>query len=118
MTERGCELSAWCDGEDAAASRRLESVPFWDHENRQLWYANRMVREFHPSAFNLMLLLRAFQEDGWPPKIDDPLERSTSKDRSGRLRKAIEGLNKAQRTLRFWADGTGESIRWEPRSPK
>ncbi len=93
-------------------------MPRWDEKEGELWYAGQLVRRFHPSACNLSRVLSAFQEEGWPPRIDDPLEPMQGRDRSARLRKVVERLNKAQGVLRFWADGSGESIRWEERSEK
>ena len=59
--------------------------------------------------------MAAFQEEGWPAHLDDPLpplHKGCSKDR---LRDAIRHLNANQknRLIRFRGDGTGQGILWE-----
>ena len=62
-----------------------------------------------------MKVLDAFQEDGWPDRIDDPL--SPSKDQQ-RLHETIASLNEnmALPLVHFRADGTGQGIVWEATS--
>jgi hypothetical protein len=66
-------------------------------------------------AKNVVKILDAFQEDGWPKRIDDPLQ--PSKDQQ-RLHEAIKRLNDNLDILRFRADGTGQGILWEIIAPE
>jgi hypothetical protein len=82
-----------------------------------LWYGGQIVKKCPRSARNLILILQAFQEEGWKSRIDDPLPPSKGKDPSGRLRDAVRGLNAIQSVLLFRADGAGEGVLWGLRGP-
>jgi hypothetical protein len=72
-----------------------------------------LVKEYRQRAPNQETILDAFEEEGWPPRIDDPLPRSTRIDPKERLHEAIRRLNhqKARKIL-FSGDGTGEGVIW------
>jgi hypothetical protein len=59
--------------------------------------------------------LSAFEEDRWPPVIDDPLPPKPEQDTKRRLHDTIKALNRNQHrdAIRFHGNGTGEGIRWE-----
>ncbi len=59
--------------------------------------------------------MSAFQEDGWPARIDDPLPPTPETDPKRRLSDAIKCLNRKQLNplLRFSGDGTGEGVLWD-----
>ena len=73
-----------------------------------------LVKQFRVPAVNQELILSAFEEEGWPPRVDDPLPRTGETDSKVRLRDAIKGLNRnqVQARVRFRGDGTGQSILW------
>ena len=58
----------------------------------------------------------AFEEDGWPARIDDPLPPAKKIDAKQRLHDTIKNLNRnqKQRLIRFMGDGTGQGVRWKP----
>jgi hypothetical protein len=60
------------------------------------------------------LILRVFEEEGWPPRIDDPLDRAPDRDPQQRLHDAVRRLNGNQSRcrIRFSRDGTGQGILW------
>jgi hypothetical protein len=60
-------------------------------------------------------VLAAFAEEGWPPRIDDPLPPCGEPTPKNRLRFTIRRLNAYQQQplIRFFADGTGQGVRWE-----
>jgi hypothetical protein len=60
-------------------------------------------------------ILMAFEEEHWPPRIDDPLPAHPDLLPKRRLHDTIKGLNRKQKNclIRFMGDGTGEGIRWE-----
>ena len=90
-------------------------VPFYDQERRALWVGSRLVKRFKQPAPTQHTILSAFQELGWPARIDDPLPRAAGQDPKLRLGEAIKRLNRhqQQRLIRFRADGTGTGILWE-----
>src|SRR5262245_29734076 len=91
------------------------TVPHWDRHRRALWFGEILVKRFRVPADNQELILVAFEEQGWPGRIDDPLPRNGIADPSERLHGAIKRLNgcQAQQVLRFSADGRGKGIVWE-----
>jgi hypothetical protein len=109
------------DGEGAQSSLQFSdpaSAPFWNDAERVLFFAGRVVKTFRQMAKNQVLLIVAFQELGWPRRIDDPLPRSHGVEPKQRLREAVRGLNGRQKDslLVFNADGTGTGVLWRPRS--
>jgi hypothetical protein len=61
------------------------------------------------------MVLNAFEEEGWPARIDDPLPPHSDQDPKRRLNDTIKCLNRKQvrELLRFHGDGSGEGILWE-----
>lgn len=89
--------------------------PKWDDQRRQLRVAAEVVKEFKLPSPNQETVLMAFEEEGWPPRIDDPLPPLAQLDPRRRLHDTIKALNRKQKSalLRFMGDGSGEGIRWE-----
>ena len=94
-------------------SRRIDEAsyqPKWDRERRQIRVGEHIVKEFKLPAPNQETILTAFEEEGWPPRIDDPLPPVPDLDPRRRLHDTIQALNRKQRQdlLRFMGDGSGE----------
>jgi hypothetical protein len=89
--------------------------PKWDHQRRQLRVGLDIVKEFKLPSPNQETVLMAFEEEGWPPRIDDPLPPLPQLDPRRRLHDTIKALNRKQKQylIRFMGDGSGEGIRWE-----
>ena len=89
--------------------------PKWDRDRRQLRLGTHIVKEFKVPATNQEIVLAVFEEEFWPPRIDDPLPRKSDIDPQRRLHDTINSLNRRQRhrLLHFSADGLGQSVRWE-----
>lgn len=98
--------------EDSAPPR---IVPIWDGDFRELRFQDLIVKCFKLPSQNQEALIMAFDEEGWPRRIDDPLPQSTDGDPKQRLRETIRGLNRNQknRLLVFKGDGTGEGVLWQ-----
>jgi hypothetical protein len=81
-----------------------------------LWWRSRLVKRFWHDAANQCLILLAFEEQAWPPRIDDPLPRASGVNPKARLRETVKSLRRGQKPLllRFHTDGTGRGVRWEP----
>ena len=74
-----------------------------------------MVKRFRVPAHNQEAVLAAFEEEGWPHRIDDPLPYCAGVKAKYRLHFTIGRLNQSvkQRLIRFFGDGTGEGICWK-----
>jgi hypothetical protein len=83
--------------------------PSWWKSVLQLHAEGRLVRDVARQAKHLIKILDAFEEDGWPRKIDDPLPKGPN---VLRLQDAVEQLNKGHTTIRFRTHN-GRSVTWE-----
>ena len=92
-----------------------QPVPRWDMLRRELFVDGQVVKRFRVPAPNQIAVLAAFQEEGWPPRVFDPLPPDGDQEPKQRLRETIRALNQHQRppTLRFFGDGTGQGVLWE-----
>jgi len=89
-------------------------LPVWDGHRRELNWGSLVVKRFRQPARNQEAILAAFQEEGWPSRIDDPLSGKRGWDAQERLRGAVKKLNRQQtRLLRFLSDGAGQGVLWE-----
>jgi hypothetical protein len=91
--------------------------PRWNGARRELTLNGTVVKRFRVPAQNQEVILSAFEEEGWPDHIDDPLPGSGDIDPLTRLHDAINRLNGRQthRLLRFCGNGTGTGVSWELR---
>jgi hypothetical protein len=89
--------------------------PFWDRARRELSLYGKVVKRYLVPARNQQVILGAFEEEGWPQHIDDPLPVSLDIDPRTRLHDAIHRLNSCQtnRLLRFRGNGAGTGVAWE-----
>jgi len=90
-------------------------LPKWDRDRRELRCNGQLVKAFKlPSPLQETILI-AFEEEHWPPRIDDPLPVHPDLCPKRRLHDTIKSLNRNQKhnLIRFMGDGTGEGIRWE-----
>lgn len=97
---------------DAQPEAADKILPKWNKARGELTYNGTIIKQISriTVATNSVRLLDAFQEEGWPDRIDDPL--APSKDQQ-RLHEAIKRLNGNLHAIRFHADGTGQGIKWE-----
>ena len=89
-------------------------VPSWDAGRRTLSVDGVIVKRFRRQAANQERILTAFQEEGWPTRILDPLSPHPSHDVKRRLSDTIKFLNRGQENelIRFHGDGSGEGVVW------
>lgn len=78
------------------------------------------MKRYRVPARNQELILAAFQEEGWPEFIDDPLSPEPEQDPKRRLQVTIKSLNRNQLAalLRFHGNGNGLQISWEALQPR
>ncbi|MCE9608145.1 MAG: hypothetical protein K8U03_24945 [Planctomycetia bacterium] len=84
--------------------------PDWRPTDGELRFGDKLARRVRPLAKNVIAILTAFEEDGWPTRIDDPLPGGRDDER---LRSAVRSLNDGLGLIQFEADGSGEGIRWK-----
>lgn len=93
----------------------LPVIPRWDDQRHELWLGTILVKRFKWKAVNQESVLAAFEEEGWPSRIDDPLSPVADCDPKRRLSDTIKCLNRKQTRplIRFSGDGSGEGILWD-----
>jgi hypothetical protein len=94
-----------------------DSKPVWDADQRTLRFDDKVIKVFKVKAENQERVLTAFQEEGWPAKISDPIPPDAKGiDPKRRLRDTVAALKKRHKTpnaITFRTDGTGEGVVWE-----
>ena len=90
-------------------------LPHWDQQRRELWLGVHLVKRFRLPSVNQERILAAFEEQGWPPSIDDPLPGDPELNSRTRLHTTLQSLNRrqSQRLLHFGGDGTGQRVLWD-----
>lgn len=125
LTEAGVELAhliAAATGTDRPAGGSADPPtlellqglkPSWRADVRELWLGPYLVKAFHQPAPCQILLLTALEEEGWPPRIDNPFPKRGGIPAPKRLLAAIKKINRKQicPLLRFHGDGTGQGVR-------
>ncbi len=101
---------------DSSPISNGKSVPKWDRDRRELRLHGQLVKVFKLPSPMQEVILAAFEEENWPPRIDDPLPAHPDLLPKRRLHDTIKSLNRNQKNclVRFLGDGTGEGVRWEP----
>jgi hypothetical protein len=91
------------------------AVPNWDSGSRTFLVGERLIKRFRVPSPNQEAVLDAFQEEGWPASIVDPLPPVGDQQPKSRLRDTIKCLNNNQAAplIRFRGDGTGQRVLWE-----
>ena len=91
------------------------SPPYWDAEYRELRVGQCVIKEYRVPSPNQEAILVAFQEEGWPHHIHDPLTPQRDVEPKCRLHDTIKRLNRLhkERLIRFHGNGTGEGVCWE-----
>jgi len=74
-----------------------------------------VIKRFRQKRRDQETILAAFEEQGWPPRIDDPLPGREGLDRRRHLRDTTDNLNRHQqhRLIKFMGDGTGQGVPWD-----
>jgi hypothetical protein len=88
--------------------------PTWDAERRELRVGGELVKRFTQPAENQETILSAFEEEGWPWHIDDPLPQVLGQDPKERLHKTVNNLNRGQHGPRvhFGRCQNGQGVTW------
>jgi hypothetical protein len=91
-----------------------DSVPTWNSAKRELMFMGQVIKRFKWPAPNQELVVKAFQEEGWPDLICDPLPPHDHVNPKTRLHDTIKCLNRGQlaELIRFHGNGDGKGVRW------
>jgi len=101
-----------------AVPKQVESQtlrPVWDRDRRELRFGDTVVKRFKWPAGNQESVLNAFEDQGWPTNISDPLDVDPKICPKRRLHDTLKCLNRKQLcgTIKFRGDGTGKGVRLE-----
>lgn len=120
LTDRGIAEASTFDVRNGTAGAvelvpKSGQQPQWDVDSRTLKLNEDIVKRFRWPALNQEAVLCAFQEEGWPTRIDDPLPPHPEQNSKRRLADTIKCLNRKRvaQLIRFRGDGTGEGVLWE-----
>ena len=95
-------------------------TPRWDKFERTLYVGPHVIKRFSLPAANQQRILAAFEEEGWPRSVDDPLPPSSTQAPGDRLRETVRALNKNHlipNKVKFRMDGTGEGVTFDVPQP-
>ena len=98
-----------------AVERDRQQTPVWDSGRRELRLGDRLVKLFRWPAQNQEAILNAFQQQGWPARIADPLPADSKVCAKRRLHDTIKCLNRrrTEKLIKFRGDGTGRGVKLE-----
>ena len=127
VASRGLGLVKTCSDEMAGTmsapplpAENARCLPSWDNQRRILCVGEQVVKKYRVPSLCQQAILEAFQEEGWPPVIDNPFLPPPEQDQKRRLRDTIKSLNLSQvnAIVRFRGDGSGTApVLWELRNP-
>jgi hypothetical protein len=102
------------DVTDSLEQAERTARPSWDRARRVLMFAGHVIKRFNWPARNQELILTAFEEMGWPERIDDPLPVTDGISQKDRLHDTIKCLNRKRliKSIRFAGDGSGQGVCW------
>ncbi len=101
--------------DSATQTQLFPERPTWDRDRQELRVGKLIVKQFKVPAANQETILRVFEEERWPSRIDDPLSPRPDQLPKRRLHDTINSLNRNQKRplVHFLGDGSGEGVRWE-----
>jgi hypothetical protein len=104
-----------CAAATGLRCRCAPPTPNYDRQLRELWVAGAVLHRFAPQARNAITVLTAFQAQGWPRWIVDPLGNGPESDFEQHLHNTVSVPNHAQKPwlIRFSSTGADRTIRWD-----
>jgi hypothetical protein len=70
-----------------------QTRPNYDSASRELRWRGQLVKRLQRAGSNQLPVLLAFESQGWPARIDDPLPVDPGTDVKARLRETVRSLN-------------------------
>lgn len=106
--------AAWLLRESGEQQQHVQqaSQPAWDSSTGVLRYAGKRIRKVRmmKNPSNIQRILDAFEDQGWPKKIENPLAAATDQQQ---LHQALRSLNNGLSKIHFHAQEGGQSINWD-----
>ena len=93
ITEAGVVAAGFSVTSQPEIRSNCSQVPCWDRKRRQLSFGECVIKRFRLPASNQEAILTAFENECWPPSIDDPLPYLTRQRSKRRLHETIRHLN-------------------------
>ena len=110
-------LAGGTEGEGGAtplAAAHTSAIPHFDSDRRELTFRGLLVKRYREPAPNQERILEEFEEQRWPPCIQNPLRARPDQVPAQQFHDTLRRLNQQEhRLLRFRGDGTGTGILWE-----
>jgi hypothetical protein len=103
LTDASRGVSTEGDTQNASGA---SSKPNWNKSTLELCYQGQLARKIRRIARNPIIVLDAFQEDGWPAHIDNPLPPNAN------ISEVVRTLNQRLKLLRFASDGASSGFNW------
>ena len=98
----------------APSVKSSSARPHWDTVSRILHVGDKIVKRLRRPASSQATILDAFEEEGWPPSIYDPLPPHGDIAPKRRLHNAINKLNSGLApVIHFSGNGDGLAVCWE-----
>lgn len=88
---------------------RSRAKPEWNKDIGELSVGGVLVKKFSQPAANQRRVLDAFQEAGWPRKMDDPLRPDPGIDPKRRLAETVRSLNNNMKSAIFTSSATEQA---------
>jgi hypothetical protein len=88
--------------------------PHWQGSTATLFFMGCVVKRFDYPSRDAELLLAAFEEQSWPPFIDDPLPPERGRNSKTHLRNLIRNFNRRldRPLLRLRGNAFGTGVGW------
>lgn len=96
--------------------RRISNgKPCFEAASRELRFGSMVLKRFQQESDAAEIILLAFEEENWSPRIDDPLPVKDGQEPKQRLRTTITNLNRRLREplLRFHVLRQATAVSWE-----
>jgi hypothetical protein len=98
-------------------SKEEGDTPVWDSATGELRFLSCLVRRFRNAASDQRAVLDAFQRQGWPERVKDPLPHSGEEGLNvkKRLRDTVKNLNRDHEApgMHFYATDAGRAVGWK-----
>lgn len=90
--------------------------PLWNAKERELRFRGKALKQWHRSAPRSECLLAAFEAEGWPESIPNPLPPPVNGRRKTQLNSALRNLNRDLPLIHFCSEQYGTRVSWRLRS--
>jgi hypothetical protein len=114
LTDQGARHARDLEHERASEDEAAPDRPHYDPEGHALFLGGILVKHFTQDAPTQERVCAAFEEEGWPPVIDDPLQQDPRMAPEKRLNDTVYRLNHRQKNplMVFGCLNRGQGVTW------